>query len=223
MANKILLTAALVNVLVMASGVLILVASLVIRSQANRPMTDGPSVLCNLIFVRLPLDAGIANGVFILIASVFSLPGLLMQSTRGWLKLYGYMVTVCGLFTMCLGVYLWIMTLKIGEGFQSVYEELDPDLQSLIQTDFQCCGYINSTTPAFVTDPVCPSPAAAALLRGCQAAVSSFANTFLDKFFTAVFGVVGLDTVSVLATAALSKDRKDKQWYRRLDSKGASW
>jgi hypothetical protein len=135
MVNKVLLTTAFFNVLVLASGVLILTTSLVIRSQMNRTTTDGPSALRNLIFVRLPLDAGIANGVFILITSVLSLPGILMQSTRGWLKLTGYMVTVCGLFTMCLGVYLWIMTLKIGEGFQQVYEELEPDIQSLIQSD----------------------------------------------------------------------------------------
>lgn len=47
--------------------------------------------------------------------------------------------------------------------------------------------------PAFVTNPTCPSPAAAALLRGCKTAISAFGNTEIDQIFTAVFGVVGKD------------------------------
>lgn len=56
---------------------------------------------------------------------------------------------------------------------------------------FNCCGYYNYTTPAFVTDLTCPSLAAAALLRGCGTAISSFGNVFIDNIFTAVFGMVG--------------------------------
>lgn len=64
---------------------------------------------------------------------------------------------------------------------------------------FKCCGYFNSTSSAFVTNPTCPSPAAAALLRGCQTSISSFANLLLNNIFTAVFGVVGkLGVFSVL-------------------------
>lgn len=61
---------------------------------------------------------------------------------------------------------------------------------------FQCCGYLNSTSPAFVTDSVCPSPAAATLLRGCSTSMSSFANAFINDLFTAVFGMVGTSKTS---------------------------
>lgn len=47
------------------------------------------------------------------------------------------------------------------------------------------------STPAFITDSTCPSPAAAALLRGCATSISSFANIALDVIFTALFGMVG--------------------------------
>lgn len=60
-----------------------------------------------------------------------------------------------------------------------------------IKTQFQCCGYLNATTPAFVTDSACPSPAAAALLRGCSTNMASFANAFVTDLFTAIFGMVG--------------------------------
>lgn len=56
---------------------------------------------------------------------------------------------------------------------------------------FDCCGYFNSSSPAFITDSVCPSPAAAQLLRGCATSVSSYSNVFLDNIFTALFGMVG--------------------------------
>lgn len=62
---------------------------------------------------------------------------------------------------------------------------------------FQCCGYLNSTSPAFVTDSVCPSPAAATLLRGCSTSMSSFANAFINDLFTAVFGMVGTSKLSI--------------------------
>ncbi|KAG5913415.1 hypothetical protein E4U53_004875, partial [Claviceps sorghi] len=84
---------------------------------------------------------------------------------------------------------------------------------------FQCCGYHNATTPAFITDPVCSSPAAAALLRGCGTAISDFGNIFLDYFFTSLFGMVGLDAILVLAIACLLKDRKERERYRYIDEK----
>ncbi|KAG5912729.1 hypothetical protein E4U42_001943, partial [Claviceps africana] len=102
----------------------------------------------------------------------------------------GYLVTLCALFSLCLGVYLWVMTLRLKDGFLATYLDLEPWEQSLLQQTFQCCGYHNATTPAFITDSVCSSPAAAALLRGCGTAISDFGNIFLDYFFTSLFGMV---------------------------------
>lgn len=87
---------------------------------------------------------------------------------------------------------------------------------------FECCGYFNSTSPAFVSDATCPSPAAAALLTGCAASIASFANVFVDDIFTAVFGMASIDGVLVLATACLLKDRKERERFRYIDSKSLS-
>ncbi|CAI4211136.1 unnamed protein product [Parascedosporium putredinis] len=121
---------------------------------------------------------------------------LLYQS---WLKLSGILITVCGLFTLCIAQ--------------------PPAVQDLMQTAFECCGYFNSTSPAFVTNPSCPSPAAAALMRGCSAPVGSFANIFIDDVFTAVFGMVGVDALLILCIACLLKDRKERERYRHIDEK----
>ncbi|TQS33204.1 hypothetical protein Golomagni_06458, partial [Golovinomyces magnicellulatus] len=167
---------------------------------------------------RFPFTAGIINGAFILATFLFTLPGLLM-SARSWLKASGYMITGCGIFTLCLGVFLWVMTLRIKEDLFPVYEDAETDIQSLVQTSFDCCGYFNSSSPAFVTDSVCPSPAAAQLLRGCATSISSYSNVFLDNIFTALFGMVGVDAVLILCIASLLKVRKERERYRHIDEK----
>jgi len=78
---------------------------------------------------------------------------------------------------------------------------------------------LNSTSPAFVTDAVCPSPASAAMTKGCATPITSFANIFVDNIFTAVFGMVGIDVVFVMAAACLLKERKERERFRHIDEK----
>jgi hypothetical protein len=218
MVNKVYAVACGADFLFLAAGAIQLGFSLVVRAQMNDAPREGQQITRNLLYQQFPLDAGIANGALILIAFLVTLPGLLMPA-RNWLKLAGAAVTACGLFTLCLGVYLWVMTLRIKEDFGVIYVNQDPSIHELVQTAFECCGYSNWTSPAFVTNPTCPSPAAAALLRGCSGPVSSFANVLLDNIFTALFGMVGIDAVFILSLACLAKDRKERERYRHIDEK----
>ncbi|KAI5464122.1 hypothetical protein BGZ63DRAFT_421199 [Mariannaea sp. PMI_226] len=218
MTNKVFLAAVAADILFLASGLMELIFSLVVRSQMNDIPTNGQEATLNLLYQRFPLTAGIVNASFILLTFVATIPGLFMPA-RGILKIGGYMVTFCAIFTLCVGVFLWVMTLRVRGDFFSVYSNQDPSVQSLIQTSFECCGYLNSTAPAFVTDTTCPSPAAAALLRGCATAFSSFANVHIDNIFTVVFGIVGIDAIFVLCIACLLKDRKERERYRHIDEK----
>ncbi|EXV00623.1 hypothetical protein X797_006340 [Metarhizium robertsii] len=218
MANKVFTTTLGISLLFLASGCLELGFSLVVRNMMDSKPESGQEAVRNLLYQMFPLTAGIANGAATLATFAFTLLGL-MSPMRSWLKAGGYLITLCGLFTLCLGVYLWIMTLRLKDGFFPTYLELEPGVQSLVQQSFQCCGYYNATTPAFVTDPTCPSPAAAALLRGCGTAISSFSNTFIDNIFTALFGIVGLDAILILSIACLLKERKERERYRHIDEK----
>ncbi|KAH7020012.1 hypothetical protein EDB80DRAFT_214097 [Ilyonectria destructans] len=216
--NKVFFATVAADGLFLAAGIMELVFSLVVRSQMNDVPTDGEQATRNLLYQRFPLAAGIVNAAFILLTFVATLPGLFMPA-RGILKVGGYMVTFCAIFTMCVGVFLWVMTLRIREEFLAVYVAQDPSVQGLIQSSFECCGYNNSTVPAFVTDSTCPSPAAAALMRGCATAISSFANIHIDSIFTVVFGIVGIDAIFVLCIACLLKERKERERYRHIDEK----
>ncbi|PHH88844.1 hypothetical protein CDD83_6970 [Cordyceps sp. RAO-2017] len=218
MPNRIFLAALVADVVFLATGCLELGFSLVVRSIMFNSPDDGQEAVRNLLYQDFPLTAGIVNAGFILAASVFTLIGL-ASPMRAWLKASGYLVAFCGLFTLCIGVALWVSTLKIKDSFFPTYVRQDPAVQQLIQESFSCCGYFNHTTPAFVTDDVCPSPAAAALLRGCATAISSFGNIFIDNIFTAVFGMVGIDAIFILTIACLLKDRKECERYRHIDEK----
>ncbi|KPM40407.1 hypothetical protein AK830_g6162 [Neonectria ditissima] len=218
MSNKVFLATVAADGLFLAAGIMMLVFSLVVRNQMDNAPTDGEEATRNLLYQRFPLTAGIVNAAFILLTFVATLPGLFMPA-RGILKVGGYMVTFCAIFTMCVGVFLWVMTLRIREEFFDIYVAQSPDVQGLIQNSFECCGYMNSTMPAFVTDSTCPSPAAAALLRGCATAISSFSNIHIDNIFTIVFGIVGVDAIFVLCIACLLKERKERERYHHIDEK----
>ena len=132
MVDKIFLATVIADILFLASGVMELVFSLVVRSLMNNMPSDGVDATRNLLYQRFTLTAGIVNAVFILVTFAATLPGLVMPA-RSFLKVSGYMVTLCSIFTMCVAVYLWVMTLKMRGQFFNIYIEQEPEVQSLIQ------------------------------------------------------------------------------------------
>lgn len=133
MPDKVFLTTLAADVLFLATGAIQLGFSLVVQSHLGNTPKDGHEAIRNFLYHRFPFTAGIVNGAFILATFLFTLPGLLM-SARSWLKASGYMITGCGIFTLCLGVFLWVMTLRIKEDLFPVYEDAESDIQSLVQT-----------------------------------------------------------------------------------------
>ena len=87
----------------------------------------------------------------------------------------------------------------------------------MLQSRFNCCGYDNPAL--FVKDATCTSAATAANLGGCEVPFGSFANQFLDVVFTAFFGFVAIDMLTLLAALCLITDRKEKERYRLIDEK----
>ncbi|TPX13884.1 uncharacterized protein E0L32_005584 [Thyridium curvatum] len=218
MANKILLAYIGADGLFVIMGAIMLGFSVIVQNDAFTTPAEGMQAARNLFYQKFPLTAGIVNAVFIFVTFLSTVPAIITPS-RAWLKISGYLVTVCAAFSLILGLYLWILTLTVKKDFAPIWIAQTPEIQSLMQTAFNCCGYFNSTSPAFVTDATCPSPAAAALMRGCATPISSFANVFVDDIFTAVFGMCGIDGVLILATACLAKDRKENERFRHIDEK----
>ena len=133
MVNKILAATLAAHVLFLGGGCLELGFCLIVRNTMDDTPEDGEEAVRNLLYRDFPLEAGIVNGALIVATFVAALPGLLTP-VRGWLKAGAYMVTLCALFTLCVGVYLWIMTLKVGDAFFDTYVDQEPAVHDLIQT-----------------------------------------------------------------------------------------
>lgn len=146
MPSKLLIAVIVADALVLGSGILELVFAIIVKNRMNSAPSDGRDATRELVYQRLPLTAGMVNAGFILATFVMTIPGLLMPSARGWLKVSGYLVTFCAVFTLILGLDLWIMTLKIGENFTSVYMELESDVQGMIQSSVRVLE--NTPTPS---------------------------------------------------------------------------
>ncbi|ROW16533.1 hypothetical protein VPNG_02858 [Cytospora leucostoma] len=218
MVNKVLAAYVATDFLFVVTGAIMVGFCVIVKNIMYDATTDGYQAVRNLLYQEFPLTAGIVNGIMMFAAFAFTLPAIAIP-TRGWLKLSGYMVVVNAIFSVILGLYMWILTLRTKETLSPVWNAQTNQVQDLLQTTFDCCGYFNYTSPAFVTDATCPSPAAAALLTGCAASIASFSNVFVDDIFTAVFGIAAIDGVLVLATACLLKDRKERERFRYIDSK----
>lgn len=141
MVSKIVIVTAAANALFIGAGILELVFALIFQSRKDNTPNSGEEAVRNLLYQQFPITAAIVNAAFIFGTAVFAvIPALLMPTARGWLKFAGYLVTVCAVFTLCVGLYLWIMTLTMGDDFTDIYLDQTPDVQALMQTSvgFNC-------------------------------------------------------------------------------------
>lgn len=199
-------------------------------SMATQPTTT--NVAANMLLMQTPLTgnqpleqkpasantcAGVlVNAVLIFITFLVSLPSVALSTNRLWLKITGWMIAATAHVTLILGVIIWISTLQTRANLGTTFAHHSPRSQSLIQQKFQCCGYLNIP---FTPDSVCTSAFVAAQKVNCVGPFSNYANSFLDRIFTALFGLVGLDVALLLAVVVVLKSRAEKARYRHIDEK----
>lgn len=163
--------------------------------------------------------AGVVNAIIMFLTFLISLPALALPMNRGWLKLQGWLLVFCSFFTLVLGLFIWFDTLQTRKNLAVIWGQQPSDIQGLLQQRFQCCGYLDSMTPPFIVDNVCPDPFTASQKMGCVGPFSTFANSYLDLVFTAAFGIVGVDVLLLLAVVMVLKHRAELERYRHIDEK----
>lgn len=77
--------------------------------------------------------AAIINSIIVFVTFVLSLPGIVFSDNRFWLKLHGYLVVVCALFTLALGLNVWFETLETRANLSTMWAQQSPQMQSLLQ------------------------------------------------------------------------------------------
>jgi hypothetical protein len=163
------------------------------------------------------------NALLVFATFIISLPALALPTNRKWLTLQGWMVVACSFFSLILGLFIWFDTLQTRKNLSIIWSEQPMAVQSLLQTRFQCCGYLNSMTPPFIVNNVCPDSNTASQMIGCVGPFSSFANSYLDIIFTAAFGIVGIDVLLLLCIATVLKHRAELERYRHIDEKSTTF
>ncbi|KAF2745873.1 tetraspanin [Sporormia fimetaria CBS 119925] len=206
------------NLLFLACGALLIGFSL-LSEQTMRGGSNLDNVARNLLLDQCPLTAGVVNAIFIFVTFLLSLPAFFLPTNRGWLRAQGWLVVFCAMFTLGLGLSVWISTLQTRRKLGDMWGVQTGEIQSLLQRKFNCCGYQNSTSPLYVEDSTCLNPLVAASLPGCIAPFSNFANAYLDIIFTAAFGMVGIDAILVLCIAMVIQYRMEQERYRHIDEK----
>ncbi|OBT85809.1 hypothetical protein VE02_06032 [Pseudogymnoascus sp. 03VT05] len=221
MANRVLLAFLAFDMLFLLSAALLIAFPMIMKDRMNRAPTQ-ETVAENLLLEQCPLTAAMVNAIIMFVTFLATIPALLMPTSRMWLKLHGYLVFICAMVSMVIGLVLWFDTLKTRSNLSTVWAAQPQEVQSLLQQKLKCCGYLSSSSPPFFQDSVCTNPLVAAQLSGCVGPFSTLANNFLDLIFTAVFGVVGIDVALILCIAMLLKDRKEKERYRHIDEKSGT-
>ncbi|EAS30338.3 tetraspanin [Coccidioides immitis RS] len=218
MRDKLLLTYLVADVLFLGGGALILTVALTARDKIrSAPTLD--NVAERLLLAHCPQLGEIINAGFVFFTFLLSIPAIIQSNDRIWMKIHGWMVVISGFITLIIGLIIWFLTLRTRSTLSDAWGNETPEVQSLLQQRFNCCGYLNSTSPPFQVDKTCPTDLDAAQKPGCVGPFSNFANSFLDVIFTADFGIVAIDALLLLCVAMVLKDRKERARYRLIDSK----
>ena len=160
------------------------------------------------------------NSVMMFLAFAISIPALFMKTNRLLLGIHSWLVVLCALFTLGIGLEIWFSTLETRSNLEPIWNSQSSFIQSMLQFKFQCCAYRD--TSLFVQDPTCPSAAVAARLGPCMGPFSVFANHFLDVVFTTFFAFCAVDLMLLLSALCLIKDRRERERYRLIDEKRGS-
>ncbi|MCJ1336674.1 phospholipid scramblase 1 [Bachmanniomyces sp. S44760] len=218
MVNKILFTYLVFDGLFLCTGGLLLATVLIFKiGMEATPSTA--NVATNLLLEMTPLTGVLVNAALIFATFLMSLPGIFLSTNRSILRYHSFFVLGSACLTLILGLEIWISTLKTRSMLEGMWARETPEMQSLLQQRFGCCGYLNSTAPSFATDSICPNSVIAAQKPGCVGSFSNFANSFLDLLFTAMFGLVALDVMLFLNAMVVLKDRAEKKRYQHIDEK----
>ena len=180
-----------------------------------------------------PNMGGLAVGIITVIAGVMAIPrtflhiyspdiiALIMPTSRGWLYAHGWAVTGACVALLVVGLKIWYITLDEKNNLLAAWVTTSPNTIQALEEQFNCCGFFNSTSPPFVISPnACPTIDIAATRKGCVLSLQPYADLFLDRLFTTLFGFVGIGTCAILAGAMLVKARTTEARYVRIAEKG---
>ncbi|KAF3161632.1 phospholipid scramblase 1 [Orbilia oligospora] len=217
--NKLLGFFLFFDILQLGSAILLIIAGHLFMQHMDTMKLDVENSPYVILLYHLPCTPIFVNGIISAVAFMFSLPAVLLPQSLFWLRLHGWMLVVCAVYSLVLGILVWVDTLTERAQMYQAWIDVGPTVQTLLQQKFECCGYVSAMEPLFVTDKVCPNALAASQTKPCVGPFTAFEDEFFNTVFTALFGIVGLDFVMLCCTAMVINQRKEQRRYRRIDEK----
>ncbi|KAI4186074.1 MAG: hypothetical protein LQ346_005765 [Caloplaca aetnensis] len=131
MVAKYLLPFLVANGLFAATGGLLVAVILISKAAMNVATTT--NVTPNLLLSHAPLNSALADAGLIFATFIVSVPGLVFRNKRTWLKVHSWMVLICILVTLVIGLNVWFSTLETRSNLGVVWQQETAQMKHLLQ------------------------------------------------------------------------------------------
>lgn len=167
-------------------------------------------------------QAGTVIGGVVVGTTLFGIIGGLYPIQRkNFLLFFVVLLLSVMLAELGLGGIIWFKTLRMRSLYQGQWETWSDSLKIAFQemtslTGYdKCCGYLQGQS--IVKSGFCAT--APADTPGCEEKISAFADGYLRKLFTSLFGFTIVNMVSFIASVILIQTRNDEERYIRIRRK----
>jgi len=133
MQNKVLAAYVAVDAVFVVMGAIMLGFSIIVGNEISNPPTEGEEAARHLLYQRFPLTAGVVNSIFYFLTFLATIPAITTPA-RVWLKISGVMAAATSVFSLIIGLDLWILTLNTKNDFSPLWNAQTPQIQELMQT-----------------------------------------------------------------------------------------
>ncbi|KAF9582897.1 phospholipid scramblase 1 [Lunasporangiospora selenospora] len=147
--------------------------------------------------------------------------GIQPVERKPFLVAFAWLMVAAMIAELALGGVIWFKTLRMRSLFQSQWLTW-PDTLKIAFQDMTsltgyglCCGYMDGQE--IVSSGHCISPSTP--FDGCEEKVSAFADSYLRKLYTSLFGFTVVNVVCLVSTIILVQARNDEERYRRIGRK----
>ncbi|KAF9359295.1 phospholipid scramblase 1 [Mortierella sp. AD094] len=168
--------------------------------------------------------AGTFIGGFVAATSLIGyVGGIAPVRRKRFLIAFAWLIVAAMIAELALGGVIWFKTLRMRSFFTSQWSTWSDSLKIAFQdmTSLpgygQCCGYLDHDKESIVVSGVCTTQTT--LFPGCEEKVSAFADGYLRKLYTSLFGFTVVNVVCFVSTIILLQARNDEERYIRIGRK----
>ncbi|KAF8983912.1 phospholipid scramblase 1 [Entomortierella lignicola] len=176
------------------------------------------------VISRVIEKAGTFIGGFVAITTLVGYVGGISPVRRKrFLIAFTWLVFVAMIAELALGGVIWFKTLRMRSLFATQWPIWPNSLKVAFQdmTSLpgygQCCGYLDHDRASVVVSGVCTTTQIS--YPGCEEKVSAFADSYLRKLYTSLFGFTVVNVVCFVSTVILVQARNDEERYIRIGRK----